>query len=162
MSEWERPDRAPELLRLERFEGEWVSSDVHQPMPWMEQGGTGNSREHFRKACDGYCYLTDIEASTPFGGLKGHGIVFYDRRIGKYCLEWYDNFGNHISGEGNFTDDDTLLIIEKYVMNGQTVLERHTDRLLDVRHKLHTVETFLEGEFRLTSELRYEKIIGGN
>ncbi len=86
---FERPGKAPELLKLDRFSGKWVSWDTHRPMPWMKEGGAGSSREFFRKACGGYCYLTDIEAETPFGGLIGHGFLFYETQIEKYRLLSY-------------------------------------------------------------------------
>lgn len=53
MSNWyDRPKPAPELSKLKPFIGEWASVDQHEPMPWMEKGGTGITRNVFKKALD--------------------------------------------------------------------------------------------------------------
>ncbi len=142
-----KPVKFPELIKLETIEGEWVSA-----------GAEGKTREHFRKACDGFCYLTDIESETPAGLMKGHGIVFYDQAIKKFRMEWYDNFTNYITGEGKFTEEGTFIMIEKYSRDGRAYLERHTDKVIDGARKLHTVENFINGEFKKLSEMSFDRV----
>lgn len=160
MSNWyDRPEPSQELKSLEPFCGRWVSVDQHESMPWMADGGTGLTRNHFRKALDDFCYLTDIEADTPFGNIKGHGMIFYDREAGKFRIAWYDNFGNLMTGEGDYDPSDrSLILVEKYRMNGVDVKERHIDRIVDENHYTHIVETMLDGEYKLTSILNYRRV----
>lgn len=155
MSEWERPKPSNELEKLETFIGEWISEDIHYPMPWMSEGGKGKSRNIFRKALDGYCFLADFSSETPFGTIKGHGIWFFDSKQSKFKVQWYDNFANHLEGEGNFLDVNTLVIQYRYCMGGQDILERHTSKIVDADNYDYIIETFLDGEFRLTTESKY-------
>lgn len=159
MSEWyERPERPSELDKLDVFIGEWVSVDKHHPMEWMKEGEKGSTKEIFKRALDGYCFLTDIEAETPFGNIKGHGFTFFDKLINKFRFEWFDNFGNHISGVGSFTDDQTYEVVAKYTMNGVEVIEKHTDRLANENEKVHIIGTLTNNGYELSSELYYKKV----
>ncbi|MBI5543494.1 MAG: hypothetical protein HY901_06365 [Deltaproteobacteria bacterium] len=72
MTDWSRPARSLELDRLDPFAGEWASVDLHQPMEWMPKGGEGFSHLKRLGALDGYGFLMDFEAMTPFGGILGH------------------------------------------------------------------------------------------
>lgn len=110
MSEWyERPSPSEKLKLLEVFTGRWESCDIHEPMPWMKDGGMGKTINTFSSALDDFCYLCDICADTPFGDLKGHGIYFYDVETKQFRIEWYDNFGNHMTGSGDFIEETALL-----------------------------------------------------
>ncbi len=159
MGNWyDRPEPSAELSKLEPFAGEWTSVDRHEAMPWMKEGGAGHTRNRFRRALDGFCYLTDIEADTPFGKIKGHGLIFFDTELDKFRIEWYDNFGNHMSGDGDYDESrQSLVLVEHYRMGGVDVVERHTSKLIDADHYRHIVETLVDGEFRLTSTLEYER-----
>ena len=88
--------------------------------------------------------------------LKDHQSSAYLMCL--FRLEWFDNFGNHISGEGSFTDEQTYEVIAKYIMNGIEVIERHTDRLTNEDEKVHVIETLINGAYELSSELHYKKI----
>lgn len=161
MSEWyDRPKPAEQLEKLEAFVGEWASIDQHESMPWMNEGGSGITRNVFKKALDGFCYFTDIEADTPFGNIKGHGFIFYDSEIQKFRIEWYDNFGNHLFGEGDFNEStQSLQFVEYYKMGGVDVVERHTSTKTDESHYTHVVDTLIDGEFKLTSTLYYKRVV---
>ncbi len=138
----DKPARFPELDQLDKFEGEWVS---------------GETKEIFKRACDGFCYLADVEAETSGGLLKGHGIIFFDNSIKKFRLEWYDNFAIHISGEGNYTDESTFIMIAKYSRNGSAHIERHTEKLISGIKKIHMIENFTNGEFEKISETTFDR-----
>ncbi len=152
-----KPAGSPELLKLEKFKGVWVSDLPFLPGYRINGAVSGKTREEYRDACGGSCFILDIESLTPEGDLKAHGFIFYDESISKFKLEWYDNFGNHISGEGNFTDDDTLIMIEKYTRKGRGILERHTEKFKTAGAKIHTVETFINGEFSKTCEIPFKR-----
>ncbi len=159
MSEWyDRPEIPIELNKLDIFTGNWISHDKHHPVEWMKKGGIGSTKEYFRRSLDGYCFITDIEADTPFGNIKGHGFTFFDKDTNKYHLEWFDNFGNHIIGEGHLINEHTYVLIEKYSMNGVSVVERHTDKLINENEKIHIIETLINDKYELTSELYYKKV----
>jgi hypothetical protein len=131
-----------ELKKFEKMEGLWVSDEE-----------SAKTKENYKKACDGFCYLIDLESENASGILKGHGFIFYDKSIEKFRLQWYDNFSNYISGEGNFTDDFTFILIEKFNRN----IERHTEKFLDGGRKLQIIENFENGEFKKVKELSFFK-----
>ncbi|MGA2140798.1 MAG: hypothetical protein ABSG94_00105 [Brevinematales bacterium] len=142
-------EKFPELNKLDRIAGKWVCS-----------AGSDKTMEILKSACDGFCYLVDIESDTARGLLRGHGMVFFDDAIKKFRLEWYDNFANHITGEGNFTDDDTFIMIEKSNINGTPHIERHTEKLAPGgSKKTLTVENFINGEFEKISEECFDLLI---
>jgi len=158
MTGWSRPKPSPELSRLEALVGVWVSEDRHYPMPWMPQGGTGKSRCVFEDALDGYAFLNDTFSQTPFGPIKGHGIWYFDSDTQLFRVSWYDNFANHLQGEGGFDPQGRLVLTYRYRMAGQDIQERHTFYFLDPEHFRHEIETFLDGRFQITSELKYRRV----
>ncbi|HEY3352899.1 MAG TPA: hypothetical protein VGQ83_06595 [Polyangia bacterium] len=155
--DWGRPLPPPELARLEFLLGDWVSEDVHHPMPWAPRPARGASRLSFRRALDGYCFLTDYAGQMPFGELKGHGVWFYDVARGHYRVLWYDNWANFLDGSGAFAADGAFVIRYAYRMEGQDVRERHTLLPAPPDGFEHRIETELDGRFRPTSELRYRR-----
>lgn len=157
MIDWERPKPAPELKKLEPLVGEWESIDEHTPSPWASEGGKGRSKIKIYKALDDYCYLLDFFSETPFGDFKGHGIWFYDSEERNYRQQWYDSFGNHVQGIGNFIGDDVLQFEIKYRMQNNDVVERHTIKNISKDSYDQIIETLLEGEFKLSTESKYKR-----
>jgi hypothetical protein len=158
MTDWSRPPVPEELIRLERFAGEWISHDEHAPTPWAAQGGSGRSRHHLRRALDGYCFISDFEGETPFGKILGHAIWFWDREQRRYGVRWYDNFANLLEGEGNFRSDDALVITYRYRMDGTDVDERHLlEPLAPDAYRL-TIENVIDGDWRVASVQQYRRV----
>jgi hypothetical protein len=159
MSEgFDKPARSPELFKLARIKGIWLSGQPFLPGSRIDGSISGETKEEYMEACEGFCYLVNIVSRTPEWVLNAHSMIFYDRLINKFRLEWYDNYENHITGEGNFTDDDTLVMIEKYARKGRSIIERHIEKFTGDSSRIHLVETFINGEFSKTSEIKFEKI----
>lgn len=158
MTDWSRPPVPEEMKRLAVFEGEWVSDDEHYPTPWAERGGAGHSRHRFHSALDGYCYLSDFEGSTPFGGIRGHAFWFFDRERGRFGVRWYDNFANLLEGDGTFREDGALVITYRYRMAGADVAERHVMAPSGGDEYTLTIENVLEGNWRVASVQHYRKV----
>jgi hypothetical protein len=157
VTDWSRPPRPAELDRLDAFAGEWISVDEHRPTPWAPDGGPGASRHRLRRALDGYAFLSDFEGETPFGGITGHAVWFFDRESGSYRVFWYDNFANALRGEGGFAPDGTLVMTYRYRMAGEDVLERHSMRLAGADGWTQTIENWLEGRYQVASTLRWRR-----
>jgi hypothetical protein len=126
-------------------------------MPWAPEPATGTSRHSFRRALDGYCFLSDYAGQMPFGDLKGHAIWFFDNARRAYRIVWYDNYANFLDGHGDFAPDGRFVIDYEYRMAGQEVHERHAIQVSAPDRYEHRIETLLDGEFRPTSELRYRR-----
>lgn len=155
--DWGRPPRPLELDRLNFFVGDWESEDTHYPMPWAPQLSSGKSHHSFKRALDGYCFLSDYSGELPFGDLKGHGMWFYDSSQKIYRIAWYDSYANFLDGKGHFEAEDRFVFHYNYRMAGQDVSERHTLLLVSPSRFEHRIETLLEGKYQLTSELRYHR-----
>lgn len=158
MTDFSRPEPSKELEKLKMLEGDWESHDTHYPLPWMPDGGTGKSKNSFHEALDGYGFLADYNGSTPFGSIKGHGIWFYDSERNQYKIQWYDNFGNHISGNGNF-ENDQFIFDMRYRMGGEDIFEQHTIKDIKDNSYLYVIEIEVDGKLCKSSELRYQRSI---
>lgn len=158
MSDWQRPEPAPELRKLEFLVGEWESIDEHSPSDWASQGDKGRSKNKFYRALDNYCYLVDVTSEAPFGKFKGHGIWYYDSEERKYKIQWYDSFANHLQGIGDFISDNVLQFELKYRMQNVDIVERHTIKNITKDSYDLIIETLTDGEFKLSSESKYKRI----
>ena len=158
MSDWQRPEPAPELKRLEPLVGEWESIDEHSPSDWASKGDKGKTRNKFYRALDNYCYLVDVSGDAPFGKFKGHGIWFYDSKEAKYKIQWYDSFANHLHGTGDFLNDNELQFELKYHMLNSEIIERHTIKNVTKNSYDFIIETLIDGDFKLSSVSKYKRI----
>lgn len=156
MTDFNRPSPSKELEKLKVLLGDWESCDKHYPLPWMPDGGTGTSKNSFHEALDGYGYLVDYTGDTPFGSIKGHGIWFYESEYKAYKIQWYDNFGNHVQGNGNFKDGQFVFDM-RYRMDGEDIFERHTIKDIKADSYLYIIEIEIDGKLRKSSELHYHR-----
>ena len=96
-----RPDRPPELDRLNAFVGTWKGTGTANMMGIDEPMKlTGTSKTAW--GVDNWCIVEhgDYEMEG-MGDMKGLGVWTWDARAKKYRTWWFDNFG--VAGQGTLT-----------------------------------------------------------
>lgn len=85
------PQRTAEHERLSAFVGEWKTREVHQPTPWLPQGGTGEGRSVTRWGVNNLCTIVDYKSQGVMGTFEGHGVETWDPNRKAYVTTWFDS-----------------------------------------------------------------------
>ena len=100
-----RPERPPELDRLNMFAGKWTSTGEAE-MAGLDEVHTWTGSSESTWGCDGWCL---VEHSTgemgELGNMAGMGVWTWDAKSKKYRSTWADNWGSTGQGVGKYDEE---------------------------------------------------------
>jgi hypothetical protein len=112
-AQFERPVFGPEQAKLAFLIGAFTTATQIPVSPMAPDGAKGKGTLDVKWGLDSMFVILDDQSSTEFlGNYKGHGILGFDRRDGKYTLSMFNNFGDTPQYRGNFSGD-TLVLMTK-------------------------------------------------
>jgi hypothetical protein len=112
----------PEHKALARWVGTWTMEGTMKPSP-MGPGGQVTSTEHCRMFEGGLHLVCDSEGTGPFGPMKGHAILTWDRAAGQYRYFAINNLADAELAAGT-RSGDTWTWTSTTEVDGQPVHSR--------------------------------------
>ena len=85
---------SPEIQKLAKaMVGNYTTKETHDAGPFMPTGGTGTGESRMMLGAGGFSIIqTYGSKSGPMGGgVRGHGVVWYDAKAGGYRSVWCDS-----------------------------------------------------------------------
>jgi hypothetical protein len=80
--------------QLEILVGIWSGEERLHPSPWDPQGGTATGRVTNRLDLDGFVVVQEyVQERHGIVTFRGHGIFWWDARMQKYVMTWFDSMG---------------------------------------------------------------------
>lgn len=116
------PPPGPEHKALERWVGTWKMEGTMKPSP-LGPGGPFTGTETCRMFEGGYHLVCDTEGTGPFGPMKGHMILTWDRAGGQYRYIAINNMADAELATGT-RSGDTWTWTSTTEMGGQTMHSR--------------------------------------
>jgi len=117
-SPFQKPAPGPERAKLAFLVGTFTTETHVMPSPMSPNGGVGNGTSVATWGLDSmFLMIGEHSVNQVFGNYKGHGLLGFDRRDGKYVLSMFNNFGDSPQYRGNF-NGDTLTLMTKVEFPG--------------------------------------------
>ncbi len=117
-SPFQRPGQGPERAKLAFLVGTFSTETRVMPNSMSPNGGAGKGTTVATWGLDSMFVMIDEKSVNQiFGNYKGHGMLGYDKRDGKYVLSMFNNFGDNPQYRGNFRGD-TLVLMAKVEFPG--------------------------------------------
>jgi hypothetical protein len=108
---FQRPPLGPEQAKLAFLVGNFTTTTQVMPSPMAPNGGSGKGTTLMKWGLDSMFIMLDEESvNQVFGEYKGHGMLGYDKRTGKYILSMFNNFGDTPQYRGTFNGDTLTLM----------------------------------------------------
>jgi len=118
-AQFERPAFGPEQAKLAFLVGSFTTATHIPPSAMAPDGADGKGTSNAEWGLDSMFVILDEQSSTGFlGNYKGHGVLGFDRRDGKYSLSMFNNFGDTPQYRGNFSGDTLVLMTKVDYPNG--------------------------------------------
>ena len=123
-SPFQRPGPGPEQAKLAFLVGTFTTETRVMPSPMSPNGGAGKGTSMVTWGLDSMFLMIDEQSVNQiFGKYKGHGLLGFDRREGKYVLSMFNNFGDTPKYRGSFSGD-TLILSTKVEFPGGSFNQR--------------------------------------
>jgi len=117
-SPFQKPAPGPERAKLAFLAGNFTTETHVMPGPMAPNGGIGKGTSVISWGLDSMFLMLDEQSvNQVLGNYKGHGMLGYDRRDGKYILSMFNNFGDSPQYRGDFSGD-TLTLMTKVQFPG--------------------------------------------
>jgi Protein of unknown function (DUF1579) len=117
-SPFQKPSQGPEWAKLAFLVGNFATETHVMPSPMAPNGGFGKGTTIMTWGLDSMFVMIDEQSVNQiFGNYKGHGMLGYDKRDGKYVLSMFNNFGDTPQYRGTF-NGDTLTLMTKVEFPG--------------------------------------------
>jgi hypothetical protein len=83
---------SPEMEKLSKMVvGTWNTTEKHEPSPWAPKGATGKGTVVFKNGPGGLSLVQDYKSSSSMGSFAGHGVMWWDAKVGGYQGVWCDS-----------------------------------------------------------------------
>lgn len=101
---------SPEQAKLSFLVGTFTTETQVMPGPMSPKGSKGTGSSILTWGLDSMFVMLDEQSMNPvFGNYKGHGMLGFNKREGKYVLSMFNNFGDTPQYRGNFSGDTLTL-----------------------------------------------------
>ncbi|HTY10976.1 MAG TPA: DUF1579 family protein [Bacteroidota bacterium] len=118
-AQFERPAFGPEQAKLAFIVGSFTTATHIPASPMAPNGADGTGTLSVKWGLDSMFVILDEQSKNDLlGNYKGHGVLGFDRRDGKYTLSMFNNFGDTPQYRGNFSGDTLVLMTKVEYPNG--------------------------------------------
>jgi hypothetical protein len=122
----EMPKPAPEMAKLDPFEGSWKCEGTMKESPFGP-GGKMTSTANIQDDLNGFWQSGKIKGTMPnMPPFEGMFHTTFDTAAKQYVMMWVDNMGAWSTSTSKGWDGDKLVYEGEQKMGGQKVMTRDT------------------------------------
>ncbi|MGH9630088.1 MAG: DUF1579 family protein [Bryobacteraceae bacterium] len=141
-SEMPKPTPAAEMKELTSLAGTWSVEEIHEPSPWLPEGGTGKGTANFRLGPGGFSVMLDYKSeSGVMPGFHGHGLMTFSESEKVYKSVWVDSVTQDVIMSKGTKQGGNLVYAGEFTFMGKKMTSR--DVISDRTPNSFTATTFL-------------------